>query len=116
MWIYNVNPCIREKNIPVCIVFIFIYIYLLLLLYRNVNSESIEIFFHIKWKYKFEDMLPPPFAKSTLFGASLLFWFEIKFIRCHAFTNLSRQRLVCFNYIDIYGDRFMTINRSSIPR
>lgn len=38
----------------------------------------------------------PPFAKSTLVGASLLFWYQIKLLRCLAFTNLSSQRLVMF--------------------
>lgn len=53
MWINNVYPCIREKKTYLCVQSSYLLIiYLLLfhniLLYRNVNSESIEIFFHIK--------------------------------------------------------------------
>lgn len=62
MWIYDVDRCIKERNIPVCIVVMFIFlptcaIFPYILLYRNVNWESIEIFFHIKWSYKLASLL-----------------------------------------------------------
>lgn len=46
-----------EKNMPVCIVIIFIFylpvtFFRNILLNRNVNSEPIEIFYHIQWIYK----------------------------------------------------------------